>query len=485
LPAPCLERPQNATLELILISSIPQQSRLASWRPGFYLALVYIFATYTRLPEFVSAAAGHSLRLGLIITVLAVLAVLISGSLYRIFSSKIVLALMAFTGWLFISAPFSIWRGGSASQVLFWCVSVVSLILLAGCIEGAEQCRKAGYAMAVSVLGIEVLSFFLGSSAEGTKAAGRLAFVSGTFANPNDLAALLLMGLPFCLLVVRTRSGLSVLKVACILGIFLIPLSVVRTGSRGGLLALLIMFVLYFFSVPSMQKIPLVIAALLLAVAAVLFSSSSALDRYKTIFRSGDTVYYANAAEKSAELSTSSRKALFLSSVRLTIQHPLLGVGPGMFQIADAKDAAEKKQPAAWHQTHNAYTQISCESGLPALFFYVAALFYCFKAARAVRQGAAAYPELRPYGDMAFSLRLSLIAFTITAIFASNAYYFFFPMLAGLCAALERSVRSEMQALKGRQDGHPRPPAPPGQRIGYYPPAGQRRAMPSPANYRR
>jgi O-antigen ligase len=467
-------------LELTLISSIPQHSR-TSWQPAFYMALVYIFATYTRLPEFVPRVAGHSLRLGLILTVLAVLGILLSGSLYRIFSSKIVLALTAFTGWLFLCTPFSVWRGGSAGQVVLWCLSVVGLILLAGCIEGAEQCRKAGYALAVSVLAIEVLSFFLGST-DSALDTGRLAFVVGTFSNSNDFAALLLMGLPFCLLVVRTRKGLSVLKGACILGLFLIPLSVVRTGSRGGLLALVIMFILFFFSVPPLQRVPLAIMALLLAVAAAVFAGSGALDRYKTIFRSGDTVYYANETEKSAALSTLSRKELFMSSLRLTIQHPLLGVGPGMFPIADAKDAGERKHPASWHQTHNTYTQISCENGLPALLFYSMALFFCFKATRIVRLGAAAHPELRPYGDMAFSLRLSLIAFTVTAIFASNAYSFYFPLLAGLCAALERSVSSDMKAPKTRQDVHPQPPPPPRQRVGY-PPAGPRRAMPAPANY--
>jgi O-antigen ligase len=295
---------------------------------------------------------------------------------------------------------------------------------------------------------------------------------------------LLLMGLPFCLLVVRTRRGFSVLKAGCILGLFLIPLSAVRTGSRGGLLALLLMFGLYFFSVRSVQRIPLAIAALLLGVAAVVFSSSSALERYRTILQSGDsTVYYATDTERSAALSTLSRKELFMSSVRLTLHHPLLGVGPGMFQVADAKDAAERNQPAAWHQTHNTYTQISCENGLPALFFYVAALFFCFKTTRAARQAAAAYPELRAYGETAFSLRFSLIAFAVTAIFASNAYYFFFPLVAGLCAALERSLKLDMQALKARQDTHPQPVAP--RRRMDYPPAGPRRGMPAPANYRR
>ena len=124
------------------------------------------------------------------------------------------------------------------------------------------------------------------------------------------------------------------------------------------------------------------------------------------------------------------------------------------------------------------------ESGLPALVFYIAALFYCFKTTRVARQAAAAHPELHSYGDTAFCLRLSVIAFAVTAIFASNAYYFYFPLVAGLCAALERSLNLDMQALKAAQYVHPLPPAPPSQRIGY-PPAGPRRAMPAPANYRR
>ena len=45
------------------------------------------------------------------------------------------------------------------------------------------------------------------------------------------------------------------------------------------------------------------------------------------------------------------------------------------------------------------------------------------KAARAARQGAAAHPGLRSYGETAFCLCLSVIALAVTATFASDAYY--------------------------------------------------------------
>ena len=423
----------------------------ASWHPALYLVIAYIFVTYTRLPEILLILTGHGLRLGLIAAILAVLVVLLSGGIFRVFSSRIVLALLSFTAWLMLSTPFSVWRHGSFDTLVFWSVSLISLILLAGCIDGLEQCRKAMYAMAVSLLVIEALTFVLGVSS-ATKDVGRFSLVSGTFGNPNDFATLLLLGLPFCLLVVRTRSGLSVLRVACFLALILVPITVVRTGSRGGLLALLVIFLLYFFSVPPLQKVPLAVGALLLAVAAVLVSSSDALERYKTLFLSGDGAYLANSAEESAALSTRIRKEMFEHSVSLTLRHPVLGIGPGMFAVADAKDAEEQKRLAAWRQTHNTYTEISSEGGLPALLFYLAALFFCFQTTRSARKFAAQHPELPALGDMAFCLRLSVLTFTITAVFASNAYYFYFPLVAGLCAGFERSVNSAMEALK-RHDG--------------------------------
>jgi O-antigen ligase len=412
--------------------------------------LVYVVLTFTRLPELLPIVLGHNPRLGLIATLMAILVILLSGGPFRVISSKIVMALAAFTVWFYVCIPFSYWRGGSFNQGIAWLMSLISLILLAGCIEGLEQCRRAMYAMAVAVLTMDALSFVFGTLKAGHDS-GRLSFVSGTLANANDLATLLLMGLPFCLLVVRTRSGFSILRMASFCGLLIIPITIVRTGSRGGLLALLIMFAIYFFSLPVLQRIPLAVGALVLAVVAVVFSNGGALDRYKVLFVDSNSVYADKTAE-SAALSTLSRKELLLRSINLTITHPIFGVGPGMFQVADARTAEEAHERPAWHVTHNTFTQVSSEEGFPGLFLYVAALVFCFKAVRSARQYAAAHPDMHWLGDMAFCTRLSLIAFTVTAIFASNAYYFYFPLVAGLCAALERAVKSEIQSAKALQD---------------------------------
>jgi O-antigen ligase len=399
---------------------------------------------------------GHGFRLALMLAFLAVVTIVLSGGLFNLFSTKITWALLGFTGWLCLGVPFSVWRGGSFGQFKFWLVSLVSFLLLTGCVNGLEQSRRAMETVAMAVLVIEFCSFFLGTSTSG-KDVGRLSFVSGTLANSNDLATLLLMGLPFCLLVVRARSGFSVLRVAAMAGLILIPLSVVRTGSRGGLLTLALLFMVYFVSIPAIQKVPVAIGALILVVAALMVASSTALDRYRTIFRSSDAEYY-STAEASAELSAINRKQLLLRSLSMTLHHPLMGVGPGMFKVADANEAEEEGSRASWHESHNMYTQISSENGLPGLALYVAAIFFCFKAARAGRNAARQYPDLASLHNMAFCLQLSLLAFAVASVFASNAYYFYFPLVAGVSASFERAVAAEI-ALRTA------PPADPGTRV--------------------
>jgi len=129
--------------------------------------------------------------------------------------------------------------------------------------------------------------------------------------------------------------------------------------------------------------------------------------------------------------------------MQLTLRHPLLGVGPGMFEVANAGFTEETTGHAsfnAWHQTHNTFTQVSSEDGLPGLFLYCLTLLFCFRIVRSVEKRARQYPALSSVRHMAIALRLSLIAFTGTALFASTAYGYYLPMLAALCVALDRAT---------------------------------------------
>jgi O-antigen ligase len=407
-------------------------------RPAFYLTIVFVFVVYARFPEIMDMVTGSAIHSVRIIMVLALLAALLSGGAIRAVFSRVGICLLAFTAWLCVCIPFSIWRGGSFQTLRdFWMLSLFSFVVVASSVQGLEQCRKIMYSLAAATIFIESSALIMGR-VQG----GRMALLGGTLGNANYLAIMLLMGVPFCVFVTRTRPGKSFFKLACLAMILFIPATVATTGSRGGLVTLAVMFILYFLPLPATQKIGVAVGALMLAVFAITWSTRSALDRYKAIFSSSDQAQLSES-ERSALESSGLRRELLLSSLQLTLRHPLLGVGPGMFAVANAgytEETTGRANSNAWHETHNTFTQLSCEDGLPGLFLYCLTLLFCFKIVLSVGKRVRQYPALSSVRHMAFALRLALIAFTGTALFSSNAYMYYFPMLAALCVALDRAT---------------------------------------------
>ncbi len=405
--------------------------------PAFYLTMAFVFVVYARFPEILDMLTGSALHSARVLMVLALLTTAFGGAVRTVFS-KIGVGLLGFTAWLCLCVPFSVWRGGSARALRdYWVLSLFSFVIIAASVQGLTQCRRLMYTFAAATVFIEFFAVVI-----GRVQAGRVALLGGTLGNANYLAIMLLMGAPFCLLVLQTKPGLSVLKVASLLTLMAIPITVAGTGSRGGLVALGIMFLMYFLPLPASQKLVAGTLALVLAVIAITWSARSALERYKTMFVHSNDVRL-STSEQSAIDSTDLRRELLLSSLQLTMRHPLMGVGPGMFAVANADFTEETMgRPSwnAWHETHNTFTQLSCEDGLPGLLFYCLTLLLCFRVVFSAVKQARNNPALPLVGPMASALRLSLVAFTVTAVFASNAYAYYFPMLAGLCAVLERAV---------------------------------------------
>jgi O-antigen ligase len=410
-------------------------------RPAFYLTVVFVFVVYARFPEIMDMVTGspvHSVR---IIVGLAFLATVLFGGDMRAVFSKIGICLIAFTLWMCLCVPFSVWRGGSFRMLRdTWMMALFSFVIIASAVQGLEQCRRIMYTLAAATVFIETVTLVTGR-VQG----GRMALLGGTLGNANYLALILLMGLPFCLFVVRTKRGLSPLKFASLLMLLSIPVTVAATGSRGGLVTLAVMFLLYFVPLPPSQKVVAGIVVLILSVIAITWSTRSALDRFRTLLTTSTPVHLSES-EQSAIESSELRKELLYSSLQLTLRHPLLGVGPGMFVVANAsfvEATTGRYNFNAWHETHNTFTQLSCEDGLPGLFLYSLALLFCFKIVGSADKRARQDPALSSIRHMALALRLALVAFTGTGLFASNAYMYYFPMLAALCVAVERATAAQ------------------------------------------
>jgi O-antigen ligase len=134
--------------------------------------------------------------------------------------------------------------------------------------------------------------------------------------------------------------------------------------------------------------------------------------------------------------SAEARFRLLKDSITITLNHPIFGVGPGNFMVEQENLAVARGELGMWHVTHNSYTQVSSEMGIPGLVLYVAFLYQTFKVLNSIvrnRQGGERWADLRALGS---SLRGAIIVLATIAFFDSFAYLPDVPILAGLASAL-------------------------------------------------
>ena len=423
-----------------------------------YLVLAHLFISYSRLPELMYIFAGTSAHIAMIVAVLALFAVLITGSIRRVFASPVSMLILLFTAWMIVCLPFSTWRGGTVLMLKkSWAISLLTCVLTSAAIVTLEHCRKTVYTVAAATLTIVFMGLISGSTTAQAGDVGRYGLEEGTLKNSNTFAAVLLIGLPFCLILAwNERRGFR--KLAASVGSVLIVLMVIRTGSRAGLITLAVLFLMLLVHVPASKKVMMLVGVLLAGSIGVTIASRSALDRYRTLFSDDDQ--YVSSAELSAAKSSAARKRLLVESIIMTFKNPIVGVGPGVFMAASYQEAVKNGLPPLWRETHNTFTQVSSETGFPGLLIYCGALFLCFRAAAFIRKATRPHPELRHIYNMAYGLRLSLVAFTITAFFASHAYFVLFPMLAAISACFLRAAQAELAVVQAQRWKAPTLPPP-------------------------
>jgi hypothetical protein len=335
--------------------------------------------------------------------------------------------LIAYSTWLVFSAAFSVWPGGSVALLRDqWIKSVLVFFIVKGLISTVPDLRRTcrTLAMASAVAAIMVLALGIAGGE------GRVALAAGTLSNPNDVAVHLLLFAPFVWWWSQRSTGLP--KLVPWTFLFLILLACAKTGSRSGALALLGMTIYAFVRSGMRQKLRIAALAGVAVLLVGLTVPSVVVKRYLTAFWDADELSGVEEGSlDAAQGSKESRIQALKISLQVTRENPLLGVGPGMYMVAEDEKATSEDRRSSWHDTHNTFTQVSSESGLPALWFYGAVLVYCFRAARRV---VASPTELHGLGS---ALTLALVSYAIGSAFGNFAYSTYLPALAGLSAAMD------------------------------------------------
>ena len=426
----------GSTADLALESL--QQSALH--RIGFAIILMFLFIAYSRVFD----VKFSSLHIPGLMLYLSVFTILITGAFGIAFKERLTKLMFGLTVCIILSIPFSVWRLGSLRILTGgWMNQIFLFIGLASMLATVRDCRKAISAIAWGVLVICLLALKIGETDNG-----RLFMSQGKFSNPNDLAQAILFGLPGWWLIIK-RSRSPVMRLVAFASVVALMVTFTKTASRGGFTGLVVLILVYFWRSSSSGKVKIAFVMTLTMVAALLLVPKSIKARLTTLSSEDLQVEWTDpeytAGLRSAVASTQSRKVMLWRSLILTARHPFFGVGAGMFPTAEndyARSLGERK--GSWLGTHNSYTQISSEIGIPGLILYLTILITCLKESRRVYKVTAGNLQFAEIGDMAICLNYMVLSFMITALFSSVAFMNFVPILAGLTASFLRAIRAKV-----------------------------------------
>jgi O-antigen ligase len=148
-------------------------------------------------------------------------------------------------------------------------------------------------------------------------------------------------------------------------------------------------------------------------------------------------------AQADASASAEVRSYVFYKSLYFTLHRPLFGVGPGQFQVAEGGLSKSEGKRGSWHETHNAYTQVSSECGIPGLIFFLGGLFSIFKLLNEIWKKSRTDPRFREMEIATNLLMMGLIGYSTAIIFLSHGYRFYLPTLTGLAVAMSVAAARE------------------------------------------
>lgn len=412
---------------------------------AFYASLGALFFRFSVLPEVIYYVTHVQLYLLYFVVPPAAIGILFFGGLQRTFRARAAVLWLGFFAWMMIATPFSTWKSGSITRTMdYGRYEVIFLVLAGGLVVTWKEARAVVYTIAAAAV-VNLATARLFTQTEN----GRVVLeASGTIGNSNDLAAHMMLVLPFLLFVMLGR-GRSIFIRVMVLGCLLYGIWVVLgTASRGALAALALTLICLLVRASMVQRIAALALAVVLGAGAIAILPGQTRARLASLF---------GEEHKEADESADLRWYVFKKSVEYTLKHPVFGVGPDQFVNFEGTSALAAGGRGNWHATHNTFTQVSSECGIPAFLFFVGALILAWRQIAKVHKKAKreGYEEI---ANACFCYMLAMVGYLSALVFLSGAYTFYLPAMVGISGAMGFAAMRQMQAKPAVA---PRPPAAP------------------------
>jgi putative inorganic carbon (hco3(-)) transporter len=359
------------------------------WGLIFFVALLYI-----RPEETIPALQG--MRLTLVIS-----AVTFSGLLLRLLlnreplvRSPLITMILGFTGAVLLSTlqiDNTVEAGQDISKLALLIILVLNLV------RTPERYRTFVTAILIFSAYLALFSIYY-SSTGGANVHQDTVRSQGTgiFNDPNDLASTIAAGLALCL--TRVPSARAFGRVLYLMLAGIMTWAIFLTQSRGGMLALLVVYGGFCFVSTRRKGIALVLAAVLGM--GLMAAGGGRMTQFDT-----------------EEESANSRFHFWAQGIDCLIGSPVTGVGYRQFPNYNEGAAA-----------HNTFVNCFAEVGLLGYFFWIGCIYYCFRRRRRTRPGEPEDGRPIPlevedgYQRDLFGARLALGSCLFACFFLSRTY---------------------------------------------------------------
>ncbi|MGB2713837.1 MAG: O-antigen ligase family protein [Vicinamibacterales bacterium] len=340
--------------------------------------------------------------------------------------------LLALVLWCLLSVSGALLPGRSFELVFDnFIKTFVMYLIIAGSVRGAldvERLTMAYFVGAAVYAGVVVTRFEVGSG--GAWRLGRLYYYDA-----NDFATFAATAIPLGIYFVHAARTLTT-RVFAAGALGVLTLAFVRSGSRGGFVALMAVAIFVVWRFSSIALRWRLAAAALVTVVVLAAASDQYWKQMSTILSDADY----NRTDESG------RMQIWRRGIGYMFRDPVFGVGPGNFQAAEGllSPFAERQQfgvGVRWNAAHNTYIQVGAELGVPGLVIFAGFIIAAF---RALRHAGRANGEADSTGfngrPLTQALTASLLGFVVGACFLSLAFSEMLYTLAALAVAMDKAA---------------------------------------------
>ena len=260
---------------------------------------------------------------------------------------------------------------------------------------------------------------------------GRLEGIGGSgFQESEGVAAYICVVLPFLLDRYFAPSKKPWLTKASVLlcTAFILRL-LVATKTRAAFLAILIMSLLLVIRMWKLGNVYKYIFVFVVGIAGMIYLADDHYwDRIGTIFSQSEALVDSNKGEVTEE-----RIDVWAAGVRIMLENPMTGIGPGNFLIFGHEYLPDIDRKIA---AHNMFVLTGSENGIPGLVILLGIVGSTLFLLRNIRSKQMVSLEDKSIHDSSVFLELSFIGFIVNGFFVNAIYFEVFFWLCGMAVAL-------------------------------------------------